>query len=61
MHETAFRSGRHDALGEVTTLPDLAISRSRASHHLDSNTKELVRGCLETPNFKTPRYSGGRG
>ncbi len=61
MHEEVFRSGRHDGLGELTMLPDPAISRSRASHLVDSNTKELVRGCLKMTNSKTPRFSGRRG
>ncbi len=61
MGEEAISSGRHDALGEVTMLPGPAISRSRASHLLDSNTEELVCGCLKTANSETLRSSGGRG
>ncbi len=61
MGEEAISSGRHDASGEVTMLLGPAISRSRASHLLDSNIKELVRGCLKTATSKTPRFSGGRG
>jgi hypothetical protein len=61
MGEEAISSGRHDASGEVTMLLGPAISRSRASHLLESNAKELVRGWLQTANSKTPRFSGGRG
>jgi hypothetical protein len=43
----AISSERQQALGEVTMLLDLAISRSRGSILLDDRTKELVRGCLE--------------
>jgi hypothetical protein len=56
MGEEAISSGRHDSLGEVIMLLGPAISRSRASHLLESNTKELVRGCLQTANSKTLRF-----
>jgi hypothetical protein len=36
-----------EALGEVTTLLDLAISRSRGNILLDGRSKEVVCGCLE--------------
>ena len=57
MHEEVFRSGRHDALEEVTMLLDLAIARSRASHLLDGRTKELVRGYLETAKQELGRLT----
>jgi hypothetical protein len=47
MAAEAISSERQEALGEVTMLLDLAISRSRGSILLDERTKELVRGCLE--------------
>jgi len=47
MGERTIGSERQEALGEVTMLLDLAISRSRGSILLDGRTKELVRGCLE--------------
>jgi hypothetical protein len=61
MSEEAISNRRHHASGEVTMLLGPAISRSRASRLLDSNIKELVRGCLKTANPKDPRFSGGRG
>jgi hypothetical protein len=45
--ERTIGSERQGALGEVTMLLDLAISRSRGSILLDGRTKELIRGCLE--------------
>ena len=45
MGEEAISSGRQEALGEVTMLLDVAISRSRGSSLLDGKTKEPVRGC----------------
>jgi hypothetical protein len=47
MDESKVNSDRQGALGDVTMLLDLAISRSRGSILLDGRTKELVRGCLE--------------
>jgi hypothetical protein len=47
MDQRTIGSERQEALGEVTMLLDLAISRSRGSILLDSRTKELVRGCLD--------------
>jgi hypothetical protein len=47
MGEETISSERQEALGDVTMLLDLAISRSLGSSLLDDGTKELVRGCLE--------------
>jgi hypothetical protein len=47
MDERTIGSERQEALGDVTMLLDLAISRSRGSILLDGRTKELVRGCPE--------------
>ena len=47
MGEETISSERQEALGDVTMLLDLAISRSLGSSLLDDRTKELVRGCLE--------------
>ena len=44
MHERTIGSGRQEALGNVTMLLDLAISRSRGNRLLDGRTKELVHG-----------------
>jgi hypothetical protein len=47
MDERSIGGGKQEALGDVTMLLDLAISRSRGSILLDGRTKELVRGRLE--------------
>ncbi len=52
MGERTIGSGRQEALGNVTMLLDLAISRSRDNSLLDSRTKELVHGCREAAKQK---------
>jgi hypothetical protein len=47
MDERTIGSERQEALGQLTMLRDLAISRSGGSILLNDRTKELVRACLE--------------
>jgi hypothetical protein len=57
MDESAIGGERQEALGDVTMLLDLAISRSRGSILLDYRTKELVRGCLEAAKQELGRLA----
>ena len=57
MGEEAIRSGRQEALGEVTMLLDFAISRSRGSRLLDGRTKEPVRGCRKVAKQELGRLA----
>jgi hypothetical protein len=52
MNERTIGSGRQEALGNVTMLLDLAISRSRGNSLLDGRTKELDHGCREAAKQK---------